>query len=126
MSNDMNKRAELKYLHSPDLPDLEDAKPQDPADFVILVQAIIGLEGGDGADTFDFIVCTPKWLERQVTPENPMSGRSHIFVEHYDYEQIRSEIARYCSLAVGPSWPSVAAILSRYGRWEYEDAAKED
>jgi len=119
----MNKRAELKLLHSPGIPDLETAKLPDPTDFVLLVQAMIGPEGEDGADTFDFLVATPKWLERRVTLESPLTGHSYLFVERYDYEQIRREIERICSLAAGPSWPAVASILARYGRWEYGDIA---
>jgi Immunity protein 8 len=121
----MTKRAELKSLYSPQLQDIEVSQPPDPADFEILVQAMIGLEGEEGADTFDFVVCTPNRLIRRVAAEGPLSGHSYLFVEKYDYDVIRREIARYCATAMGPSWPQVAAVLSRYGQWEYENAADE-
>jgi len=122
----MNRRAELQHLHFPDLPEPETSSPPDPADFALLVQALIGLEGEAGADTFSFVVVTPKWLARRVTADRPLLGRAHLIVEHYDYEQIRNEIVQCCRRAAGPGWPSVAAILSRFARWEYETAEGEE
>ncbi len=107
-------------LHSPDLPNLASSQPSDPRNFRILVQAMIGLEGNEAADTFDFVVCTPAWLTDHVKPENPVIERGLIVVDHFDYKQIQSEISRICALAVAPNWREIASILSRYARWEYE------
>ncbi|SRR5258708_30081617 len=117
----MKLRAELKFLHSPQLPDIERAQPDDPADFEILVQALIGIEGQSAADTFDFIVCTPNRLAMRVASEGPMPGYSYLFVTKYDYAEVRAAIAGFCEKAVGQSWPEIAAALSRFGQWEYQE-----
>jgi hypothetical protein len=119
----MKLRPEIKFLHSPQLPDLEESLPSDPADFEILVQALIGLPGEEAADTFDFIVCTPNRLAAQVASEGPQSGRGYIFMAKYDYAELRAIILGICEKAAGDSWPEIAAILSRYSQWEYEEDA---
>jgi hypothetical protein len=121
----MDKRAELQHLHFPELPEPESSSPPDPTDFALLVQALIGLQEEKGADTFSFVVVTPKWLARRVTADRPVLARGHLIVERYDYAQIRAEIVRCCELATGPDWPTVATILSRYARWEYEDSGRQ-
>lgn len=115
------KHARLKELYSPDLPDMEHAVPKDPASFRILVQALIGLEEGDAADTFNFIVCTPAWLSQNLHAGEALSGRHYIIVSAYDYRTIRQEIEKYCREASAGSWEEIASRLHAYGRWEYAE-----
>lgn len=117
----MKQHAEVKFLHSPQLPDLEHSFPPDPTDFEILVQALIGIDGDEAADTFNFIVCTPNHLAAQIAAEGPLSGRGYIFMANYDYKQLRTLIEGICEKAAADSWPKIAAILARYSQWEYEE-----
>lgn len=113
------KHARLKELNSPDLPDMEHAVPKDSASFRILVQALIGLEEGDAADTFNFIVCTPDWLKQNLHAGEALSGRYYIIIAAYDYHTIRREIEKYCRESSAGSWEEIAVKLHSYGRWEY-------
>jgi len=115
------KHARLKEPFSPDLPDMEHAVPKDPASFNILVQALIGLDTSDAADTFNFVVCTPEWLKKSLKPGEALSGRHRIIVPGYDYGIIKREIETYCSRATGATWKEIAARLHAYGRWEYAE-----
>lgn len=117
----MTLRAELKLLHSPDLPDPEHNRPQDPGNFRILIQALIGVAGQEGADTFDFLVCTPAWLAAHLAahPAEPLAARGYLIVPGYDYAKIHAAISRLCDQATGPDWPALAARLNLDGRWEY-------
>lgn len=54
-------KAELEWLHSPDV-DLDMFEPEQPDCFGFLLQAGIGPAGSNAADTFDLQVCTPAGL----------------------------------------------------------------
>lgn len=63
-------RAAIKAFHSPDVdpdPDLDHFTPADDADVGILVQLLVGPAGEQGEESFDVVVCTPRWLEREPT-----------------------------------------------------------
>lgn len=111
----------VQMIWSADVDDMEAQTPADPASFCILVQALIGVAGEDGADTFNFLVCTPDRLAARVPPGGALPGRMYIFVERYDYQRIRAAIQDLCDRAAARDWQHAAAILARYGRWEYED-----
>lgn len=116
-------RAELKSLHSPDV-DLESFVPAESSNFAFLLQAEIGPEGGEAADTFSFEVCTPEWLvdqhENQGSPDVVL-GAHKLLVFSYDLGQIRAFLSRYCERCVGETWPKIAERLSRIGAWEFTD-----
>lgn len=114
-------RATLRRLHSPDLFDLEHGQPDDPQCFGILVQALIGPMGEDGEESFDFLVCTPSWLATRIPEGAYRFGYHYLFLARYDYALLRSAILHICTLADGEDWSSVAGLIARYGRWEFED-----
>ena len=99
-------RIELRWLHSPDLPDLNQGQvPPDPESFRILVQAFVA-EVGEGTPTlgesFDFLVCTPRWLEAEVAETGYVLGLFYIVIPRYDYRRLRRIIAALCDQAEGP------------------------
>lgn len=117
-------KAQLRYLHSPDVPDLRLFAPEDPTCVGVLVQAMIGPEGEVGAESFDFLVCTPKWLMDQVGENEARWGRHHLLIGCYDFAVVEKSIQRLCKDAVGPGWEVVASYLARFGKWEFEDYAE--
>src|SRR5947209_4063592 len=114
-------RAALRRLHSPDLRDLEHGLPSDPACFGILVQALIGPLGGDGEESFDFLVCTASWLATRIDEGAYLFGRHYLFLARYDYAAMHRAINHICTEAEGDDWTSVAHVIARYGGWEFED-----
>jgi hypothetical protein len=113
--------AALKRLHSPDVFDLESFYPADYECFGFLLQAMFGTEGDEGEDSFDMIVCTPKWLEQKLAERVIFSGRHHLIVKEYSFITIRSFLEKYARRCSGETWQEVAQKLSRVGRWEFED-----
>jgi Immunity protein 8 len=113
-------KAAVRRLHSPDA-DLSTFRPDDPDDVGILVQVIAGPDGGPGEESFDVMVCTPRWLERRVRADGPLVGRHHLVVASYD----GAEVTRFLTAAVeaehAPTWNDLAARLGRIGMWEFED-----
>jgi hypothetical protein len=114
-------RASLRRLHSPEINDLAAYCPQPPDNFGFLLQAFVGPEHGAGEESFDFVVCTPKWLQQKHATTDIVRGRHHLIVFEYDYQRVMQEIQRLCESAIGATWRDVAVQLSRFGKWEFED-----
>ncbi len=120
----------LRSFFSPDAPsaDLRDWAPEDSTTFGVLIQAFIGLEGEEGEDMFQFLVCTPKWLERELAEAHAKGddkphviGHHHVIVPAWDYDLLYRWLIETCERSAGESWSAVTRRLSRYGLWEYQD-----
>jgi hypothetical protein len=114
-------QAELRRLHSPDAPNLDAFMPPDPEHFGILVQAMIGPKAGPGEESFDFMICSPRWLEEKAEERGFVIGRHHLVINRFDIELVRELIRDLCARAAGPDWASVARYIARFGKWEFED-----
>jgi hypothetical protein len=111
----------LKRLHSPDALNLESFTPVDPTSFSLLLQAMFGPEGNEGEESFDILVCTPRWLASEVERKGLVDGRHHLVVSKFDLAQIRAFLVAYAKDCAGKTWPEAAVKLSRLGKWEFED-----
>lgn len=61
-------QAELRRLHSPDAAvDLPFFMPKNAECFGLLVQAMVGPKDSQGCESFDFMVCSPRWLENKMS-----------------------------------------------------------
>lgn len=114
-------RAELRRLHSPDADPLTQYTPENPEIFGLPVQALVGPRDGEGEESFDFTVCTPRWLDTQTFAKGFAWPRHHLFVKSWDYGVVERAIKDVVTRAEGADWPSVAAQIARYGGWEFED-----
>lgn len=113
-------KATVRHLHSPDA-DLETFSPEDPEDVGLLVQVIAGPADGPGEESFDIVVCTPAWLDRQVRRSGPLLGRHHLVVARWDGDEVRRFVTRLVEAEHAADWPALAERLGRYGHWEFED-----
>jgi hypothetical protein len=114
-------RAELRRLHSPDIDDLWTHLPDDPGYFGFLIQALIGPDDGTGEESFDFLVCSPRWLATKLEGDEYVWGRYYLFLKWYDPYLITQAIEKLCHSIDGPDWETIASRLSQSGRWEFED-----
>lgn len=113
-------RATVRRFHSPDV-DLEPYVPDDPLDFGLLVQVMVGPAEGPGEESFDVVVCTPRWLERRVREDGPLSGRHHLIMERYDFARVRLYLTEAVESQEASTWAELAHKLARIGKWEFED-----
>jgi Immunity protein 8 len=111
----------LRRLHSPDIDNLPDYSPPEPDRFSFLLQIIVGPETGPGEESFDVVVCTPKWLLNAYSHDDIVVGRHMLIVFNYDYARLVKFIDSKVVEATGAKWDSVAHQLCRLGRWEFED-----
>jgi hypothetical protein len=113
--------AMVQAFHSPDI-DLEDVRPVDPSVDEILIQVMVGSDVGEGADTFDIVVCTPSGLSRLLLEEGePMVGRHYLFVRQIDIGLIKKYLEGRISGLKASDWEELARLIGRFGRWEFED-----
>lgn len=113
-------RATVRSIHSPD-EELETFAPQDPSEFGLFVHVLAGPDSGQGEESFDLMVCTPRWVERWVRDNGPLVGRHHLFVEAWDADRVRGYIREAVESEEAPTWSELAAKIGRLGRWEFED-----
>ena len=115
-------RAALRGFYSSDIPDLDTYRPEDSECFELQVTAFIGpTEEGHGEEMFDFRVCTASWLQRHPPPKNFEFLRSTVLMSRWDYQTLERALGDLCLHTEGRDWAQIAARLSRYGHWEYED-----
>lgn len=88
--------------------------------FGFLVEASIGPEDQDGAESFGIQVCTPEWLRLNYSSDGAVFGRHMLIVFDYDLDAITLKISRYCERCVGTNWREIATQLAQIGQWEFE------
>jgi hypothetical protein len=114
-------KAQIQKYHSPDTPDLATYIPKEPDCFAVLLQIMIAPEESEGEESFDVLVCTPKYLEKKLEHGMPLFGRHMLIVKTYSWPQIRHSIEEYCNSLEGQDWSELAAKLARVAAWEFED-----
>lgn len=117
-------KAIIKRLHSPDIYNLSDFVPEKADSFYILLQLIVSPLNIDGEESFDVILCTPKWLIENHQKSDIIIGRHHLIVFEYNYNRIYDKLKRIVENIEGHTWNDIAEQLSRLGKWEFEDYHK--
>lgn len=116
-------RAIIKKVHSPDTLNLENYCPDDPENFSLLLQFLIGPVNGEGEESFDVEIYTPKWILANFKKEDVIYGRHKIIVLEYNLKAIIDSVSKYISGCSGDTWLEIAQKINRIGRWEFEDYA---
>lgn len=112
----------LKEIRSLELEDsLINYWPGEADNFGSWVRAMIGPEDQEGAESFDMLVCTPKWLQNELENNGPLLGRGTIIISEYNYDEIVNCIEKAISQCYADDWPGIAKKLSRISFWEFDD-----
>jgi hypothetical protein len=82
---------------------------------------MVGPASGEGEESFDVEICTPRWLEQTYGPDGIVIGGHHLIVFKYDFGAIQRFIHEFVGNSSGETWQDVAAKVGRLGRWEFED-----
>lgn len=106
--------------------------PEDPAYFFATVDMDVGPASSEGGDIFNLMVCTPRWFEENIMTKRPsdpthetvrknMFGRHYLFVHEFDEDEIKKEVRWIVERVKGKDWSEIAASLSRFLVWEFEE-----
>lgn len=114
-------RAAVRRFHSPDIQDLQTYEPEDPEVFGFLLQVLAGPEDEPGEESFDILVCSPRWLANSLTDGELRWGRNILIAEAYDWPGLEAFVRQHFASVVGGSWGEVARQLGRLSRWEFDD-----
>ncbi len=105
-----------------DMP-LEEYQPENPDCFGIRITLRVGSDTEVGANDFDLLVCTPRWLEVTLRYEwgRAQWGRHMLVVLEYDLDLIKERIVSYVEGCTGKDFWEIAQKISRIASWEFED-----
>jgi hypothetical protein len=111
-------RAVLKSLHSTDIADVENYLPNED-NFGFTLRAMVSPLGGE-EESFDIVVCTPKWLMEKYSASDVLLGLHKLIVFKYDYLRLRQFVEKYLMRCSGNTWQEVVQKVSLLGQWEFE------
>ena len=101
--------------------DFFEYQPGDPEDFGFQLNITVGIEGQKGADNFQLMVATPKYIQKAHPNQSAILLRHYLFVFRYDFNWILEVINRYIRSIEEDSWEKVAEKIGRIAWWEFED-----
>ncbi|MGM7648889.1 Imm8 family immunity protein [Nocardia sp. JW2] len=115
-------KAELRAIETPDA-DLRTGivKHRD----AVAIRFLAGPQGMRGEESFDLLVCTPRWIAEQVNLTGMIIGRHKIIVDRIDLDAVTQYLRGYVAGLDEPTWPELAAKLARIGMWEFEDYSED-
>ncbi|MGH8417290.1 MAG: immunity 8 family protein [Pseudomonas sp.] len=111
-------RAVVKGI-SNDIFDVEAYCPQNPDNFALSIRVRIGLDCTQGADDFELLICTPRWLEETVWDARWGSGL--LIVRDFDFPIINRMINDFVSCCEGESWDAIVKQLRKTFSWEFDN-----
>jgi hypothetical protein len=120
ISEDDCMQAVLKGLHSTDIADVATYVPDEEDNFGFVLRAMVGPMNSEGEESFDIIVCTPRWLLDKYGTSDVLLGLHKLIVFKYDYHRLRQFIEKYLMRCSGDTWQEIAQKVSLLGQWEFE------
>lgn len=104
---------------------LEHYWPDDEDCFFEWVTIGIGVKGEEGANNYNLMVCTPKWIELEIDKGRAVWGRHKLIINKFDPDLIRFEIERklddLLEMFSDDDDVNFSEKIARYAHWEFED-----
>jgi len=113
-------KAKLRSAYGFDV-DLSNYCPEDSSKDGIWLRLMVGPNEGEGEESFDVLVCTPRWLEELVAADGPVVGAHHLIVQFLDLELALNFLKDRIESFEAPNWRQLAQQISRIGYWEFQE-----
>jgi hypothetical protein len=90
--------------------------PEDPTNCWVKIIANIGLDGGeDQCHSFNFNICTPKYLENYLhSKDSYWEGKGVIIISIFDWTLIKLSIESIIKKVNKRNWSEIVKELSKY------------
>jgi hypothetical protein len=82
---------------------------------------MVGERGKEGEESFDIMVCTPKWLLANKKEQDILFGLHYLIVCRYDYNRIFEKLKKYVENTEGKDWEEIGQKIGLIGWWEFQD-----
>ncbi|WZO43478.1 immunity 8 family protein [Microbacterium sp. LWO13-1.2] len=93
----------------------------DPSDDGQWIRLLIGPDIGPGEESFDILVCTPRWLARRVEESGPILGRHMLVMSSLNLSEAVRVLRTAAESVSGEMWRDVVFELAQIGFWEFQD-----
>lgn len=115
-------KAEIKDIYSTDfnVDPLKSYQPKEIDNFGFLLDIELGIEDEIGADIFNIMICSPKWLIENHNKDEIILGLHYIIMFEYDYQKLYKKLIELMCIE-GKDWVEITAKLRYIGHWEFED-----
>src|SRR5258706_15775892 len=118
-------KADLKSFYSIDIENpLKEFSPEIEDNFGFWARMIIGEKTKDGEESFDIMICTPKWLMANHNTSEILFGLHYLIVFEYNYQKIYDKLKRFIENIEGKTWNEIGLKIGMIGKWEFEDYQK--
>jgi len=115
-------RAILKEFYSLDIDmPLVEFYPEKHNNFGFWARMIIGEKEIGGEESFDILICTPKWLLNNHAKNEIIFGKHHLIVFEYNYHNIYKKLKYTVENTEGNDWNEIGLKLGAIANWEFED-----
>jgi hypothetical protein len=116
---------EVKAIECFDIPDIQTWKPKSPEDIYLAVDVSIGTKDETGSDYFQFLVLSPRSLNKYKDQISERSANRALLLTEFDWDTVIKYIHGKVAQCSGESWEESATSLCRFFSWEYEDYQEE-
>ena len=88
--------------------------------FCHTLRAEVGVRGKKGTDAFEFDVCSPEWLEKELESYPIIPGGPRLITKRFEPAAIEDYVRKRLLHAAGLDWVTIAAKLGQWSRWEFD------
>jgi hypothetical protein len=117
-------KGKIKYLYSADADDLENYIPMEKDNFMLGIEMVVCPIDDIGEEVFQFILCTPKYLSKQLEKEVVIFGRHYIIVREFNYTKLENKLNDFVNSIDEPNWDLLTEKINRIAQSEFEDYQK--
>lgn len=95
--------------------------PADVYNFGFWARIIVGEKDLGGEESFDIMICTPKWILENYKENDIIIGQYHLIVLKYNYNNIYSYLRDKINSIEKENWSEIGNQIGKIGKWEFED-----
>jgi hypothetical protein len=88
------------------------------------------VEGADGPRLYEeelsIGVCSTAWMAGEVERSNGMWGHGYLIMPRWNFDFIKTRVAKLCEVSAAEEWDAVVRSLARYMKADVIDLAPPD